>query len=301
MKNKSIQSGFGIGVIIMAAAAVIALPLRTVQFFTILEGASGFYSKTDWSVYLLYGVLAVSIAAILVLGIAKRKKLDYSLETVKRPGMGILSMTAAAGILLDAAFCATSAAELEIASGFSTADYTEGMTAGDGAILGLEAAFAVLTAIYFVVLGFAYLSGKTNGSEYRVISLAPVIWSIFRLVYRFKRTISFIRVSDLMFEMLAISFMILFFFAFAQVNARVGGKGNEWKIAAYGIPAALLALVCFVPRFIVTVSGNADLLYSYSAAEYCDLGVALFIISAVLTRVTDRLPETENTEAKSEE
>lgn len=297
MKNKSAKSGFGIGVIIMAIAAVIALPLRTVQFFTVLEGSSGFYSENNWSVYLLYGVLALSIAAVLIYGIINRKKLDYSLEVVKRPGMGIISIAAALGILLDAAFCITSAMKIEeISSGLSTANYVEGMTEGDGIILTAEAIFAVFTAIYLVVLGFSYLSGKTNGSEYRLISLAPVLWSIFRLVYRFKRTISFVRVSDLMFEMIMICFMIMFFFAFAQVNSRVSGKGNEWKIAAYGIPAALLVLVCFVPRFIVTLSGNADLLYSYSAAEYCDFGVAVFIISAVLTRVTDKIPEMKSEE-----
>ena len=297
MKNKSIASGFGIGVIIMAIAAVVALPIRTMQFFTVLEGESGFYREADWSVYLLYGVLALSIVAILVYGIFSRKRLDYSLEVSKRPGMGVVSMAAAMGVLLDAAFCITSAMKIEeISSGLSTANYVEGMTQGDGVILTAEAVFAVFTSIYLVVLGFSYLSGKTNGSEYRLISLAPVIWSIFRLVYRFKRTISFVRVSDLLFEMIMICFMIMFFFAFAQVNSRVGGKGNEWKIAAYGIPAALLALVCFVPRFIVTITGNAQLLYSYSAAEYCDFGVALFIISAVLTRVTDKLPEAKNEE-----
>ena len=297
MKNKSIASGFGIGVIIMAIAAVVALPIRTMQFFTVLEGESGFYREADWSVYLLYGVLALSIVAIPVYGIFSRKRLDYSLEVSKRPGMGVISMAAALGVLLDAAFCITSAMKIEeISSGLSTANYVEGMTQGDGVILTAEAVFAVFTSIYLVVLGFSYLSGKTNGSEYRLISLAPVIWSIFRLVYRFKRTISFVRVSDLLFEMIMICFMIMFFFAFAQVNSRVGGKGNEWKIVAYGIPAALLALVCFVPRFIVTITGNAQLLYSYSAAEYCDFGVALFIISAVLTRVTDKLPEAKNEE-----
>lgn len=297
MKNKSIASGFGIGVIIMAIAAVVALPIRTMQFFTVLEGESGFYREADWSVYLLYGVLALSIVAILIYGIFSRKRLDYSLEVSKRPGMGVISMAAAMGVLLDAAFCITSAMKIEeISSGLSTANYVEGMTQGDGIILTAEAVFAVFTSIYLVVLGFSYLSGKTNGSEYRLISLAPVIWSIFRLVYRFKRTISFVRVSDLLFEMIMICFMIMFFFAFAQVNSRVGGKGNEWKIAAYGIPAALLALTCFIPRLIVTITGNAQLLYSYSAAEYCDFGVALFIISTVLTRVTDKLPEAKNEE-----
>ena len=39
-----------------------------------------------------------------------------------------------------------------------------------------------------------------------------------------------------MLEMLMIVFMILFFMAFAQANSAVNSKGNEWKVAAYGIP-----------------------------------------------------------------
>ncbi len=297
MNLKSIQSGFGIGVLIMAVAALIALPLRTLQFFTVLEGGNGFYSEFNWSVYVLYGVLAAAIVAVIIFGFLKRKKLDYSLNVEKRPGMGILSVTAAISILMDAASCIASFFELQ--GVVDPANQPSAM--GDSIILGIEAVFALLSSVYLIALGIAYLLGKTNGSEYRLISLAPVVWYIFKLVYRFKRTISFTTVSDLMFEMLAFSFMILFFFAFAQVNARVGEKGNEWKIAAYGIPAALLALVCFIPRFIVTLTGNSHLLYSYSPAEYCDFGVALFIISAVVTRIFDKAPETETKQAEAEE
>ena len=93
-----------------------------------------------------------------------------------------------------------------------------------------------------------------------------------------------------------IVFFILFFMAFAQVNSRVDADKKEWKIASYGLPAALLALICFVPRFIVMITGNADLLHDQSPAEYCDFGIALFIISTVLTRVTVKLPETVTTE-----
>ena len=78
MEKKSTKSGFGIGVIIMAVAAVIALPLRTVQFFTVLEGSSGFYAGYDWSVYLLYGLLILAFAAVMICAFVKRKKLDYS-------------------------------------------------------------------------------------------------------------------------------------------------------------------------------------------------------------------------------
>ena len=108
------------------------------------------------------------------------------------------------------------------------------------------------------------------------------------MVYRFTRTISYQRVSDLTFELIMLAFMIMIFMAFAQVNSQISSKNCEWKLAGYGLTAALFALVCFVPRLIVTVIGKDFLLYEYSAAEFCDLGVAIFICSVAFTRLTDR-------------
>lgn len=280
------KSGFGIGIIIFVAAAIIALPVRTLQYFTVIENDTGFFVQNDWSVYVLAAVTFAAIIALLVLGFAKRKTLDYSLEVTKRPGQGILCFTAVGGFLANAGGII---AEIINSNGFTQEENTSNM------ILCAQAVFAVLSAIYFFALGTSYLSGKSNGSEYRLISLAPVIWSIFRLVFRFTRTISYIRVSDLMFEMLMLVFFIMFFMAFAQVNSRVDPKKKEWKIAAYGLSAALLALLCFVPRFIVMITGNADLLNDRSPAEYCDFGAALFIISTVLTRITSKSQESTET------
>lgn len=289
MNNKSVKSGFGIGCIIFVAAALIAIPLRTIQFFTVLEGGTGFYSETDWSVYLLFGVLAVSIIAFLVFGFTKRKTLEYSLETTKRPGLSSLSLIAACGLALDAFSCLMKYSTVE-----PSATATDSPVNASQLILMLEAVFALLSAIYFILLWLTYLNGKSNASKIRLLALAPVIWSILRIVIRFMRTISYIRVSDLLFEMIMIAFLILFFMALAQANTGISAEKVEWKLGAYGLPAALLALICFVPRLIVMISGNSHLFYSESTVEFCDLGVALFIIGTVLTRVTDRIPEANN-------
>lgn len=289
MKTKSISSGFGVGALIFAVAVVIALPLRTVQFFTVLEGGTGFFSETNWSVWLLYAVLAISIATLLIFGAVKRKKLEYSIETKKRPGMGILSVCAAVGVLLDIVSCINGISNLQAEMEFAAKEQIN-LNKTASFILSAEAIFAIFSAVFFVALGIALIRGNSNGSQYRLISLSPVLWIVFRIVYRFLRRISYIKVSDLMLEMLMMVFMILFFMVFAQMNSRINAEKNDWKLASYGLPAALLALVCFVPRFIVTISGNTELLYTYSPAEYCDFAIALFILSVVLTRIVDAKP-----------
>ncbi len=286
MKKDFIKNGFGIGAVIFALAAVIALPLRTVQFFTVLEDGTGFYSEMNFGVYLLFGILAVSILALLFIGISKRKKLSFSTGEIKSPGCGILALAAASGVLLDAVNCFG----FNLNLGISTAANAE-TSPVQFLFLSVEGVLAILTALFFVILGVSLLSGKSSQKSCRYLALMPVFWSIVRMVFRFTRTISYIRVSDLLFEMIMLVFMIAFFFAFAQTNSKINAKNIEWKVASYGLCTALLALVCFVPRFIVVLSGNAEHLYSYSSAEYCDFAIALFIIGTVFTRISNRQPE----------
>lgn len=288
MKSFSVKSGFGIGAIIFAAAAIIALPVRTVQFFTVLEGGTGFFTSYDWSVYLLYALLFGASLAFIILGISKRKKLDFSREVVKRPVSGIVSLLTAVTVFIDGLTHANTVMN-DRTPLVDYGSYGAPAVNTDKLIFGAEALFAVISAIFFLSLGLVLLTGKTNGSEHKIICLAPIIWCIIRMVYRFTRTISYQRVSDLTFELIMLAFMIMFFMAFAQVNSQISSKNCEWKLAGYGLSAALFALVCFVPRFIVTIIGKDFLLYDYSSAEFCDLGVAIFICSVVFTRLTDRV------------
>ena len=283
MKKSFFTSGYGLGAIIFAAAAVILLPLRTVQFFTVLEDGTGFFSETNFGVYLLYAVFIAAVAAMLIIGISKRKVLNFAKNEFRSSGCAILSYVAAVGAVFDALNSFNLAAGLGI-DGLSTVVFDE-ISPTQSILLGLEGIFAVLSAIFFVVIGAGLASGKSTEKSCRYLALVPVFWNIVRMVFRFTRTISYIRVSDLLFEMIMLIFLIAFFFAFAQVNSGINAKHIEWKVAAYGLCGALTALICFVPRFIVIISGNAEHLYSMSTAEYCDIATALFVIGTVLTRI----------------
>ena len=299
MKGFSLKSGFGIGAVVFAVASLISLPLRTVQYFTVIEpDGTGFYSSNNWSTYALGIILAVSAISLLFIGITKNKKLDYDREVKSRPVFGVFSLVAAAGAFYDGITSATKfmsnnnsfiEQSYEVAPVWNT----------EKLVFGGEAIFAVLSAIFFLALALSALSGKTNGSEHKLISLSPVLWCMVKMIYRFSRTISYLKVSDLAFELLMLVFTVMFFMAFAQVNSQISEKNCEWKLAGYGLPAALFALICFVPRLIVTVSGRTELIYEYSSLEICDFTTALFIISTVFTRITDKVEK--NIEKKSEE
>lgn len=290
MKNKLLNSGFGIGNLVFIAAVISALPLRIYQYVAgVLEPGTGFFVTNDWSIYVLYAVIIAALAAFIVIGLAKKKSLDFSCKATKNHLVGIFSAISAAGLITDVFTL------LPILNNSHPSLYADTTPAGvpSYGILLAQIIVSLVAALFFVILAIGHLTGKTSGAEYRILSLSPVFWNILRMVSRFMRTISYVRVSELLFEMVMLMFMIMFFMAFAQCNSKVNEKDCKWKVAAYGLPAALMALLCSVPRIIISLTGNGDLIYSQSVVEFADLGIALFIVSLVLTKVITKGEETE--------
>lgn len=289
MKNKVLNSSFGIGNIVFIAALIIALPLRVYQYLSgVIEPVTGFFATNNFSVVALYGVIALSAVAVIALGFVNRKKLAYEINTQKNPLLGTASAIAALSIILDAVFNIDIVGMLEAGAPDATTS-PEQLTTYYVVIA--QAAVSIIAALFFAVLCANSFMGKTLASEFRLLSLAPVLWSMLRMIARFMRTISFVRVSELLFEMFMLAFMIMFFMNFAQCNSKVNDKDCAWKLAAYGLPASLLALVCFVPREILLIAGKRDIIYAGSVTEFSDLAVALFVVATVLTKLTADAPE----------
>ena len=301
--EKTRNTGFLISTIAFCVVALAALPLRTYQFLTNSEAGTGFYiDSANILIYVLYGIIGAGIVISMASALLYKNELGFDRTPAKRPVQGIISLLTAVAVLFDAA--------LDLNTILNYSPETSEMTKVSLYVLCAQSLFAVLAAIFFVVFGISMLSGATNASEYKIISVSPTVWFMFRLIFRFTATISFIKVSDLLLEMFMLAFMLIFFTAFAQLNSKIESKGLDWKLVAFGLPAAVLALVCFIPRFIMVISGKSEMLYTGSPVEYCDLATALFALSIVLTRIgwvggnadaKEEAQADENAEAETEE
>ena len=92
-------------------------------------------------------------------------------------------------------------------------------------------------------------------------------------------------VSDLFLELFLIVFSLLFLFSLAQVNSKIDTYDEDssmksvfWTIFGYGIPAAVLALTVFLPRFIVIITGKSELLNPMYTAHASDLAFAVYAV-----------------------
>ena len=273
--------------IVFIASVILALPMRVFQLMVNVESGTGFWiDHKHFSIFVLYAIAAVGIILPVVLSLVYKSGLGKVEATPeKKPLGGVLSFLTAGGLLVDAISRYSSFSDLYFEYSVSGGGVTMfSYLSKSGALaMALEAFFAVVSAIFFIMLGIAWLTEK-DPSEYKLLAVMPVFWAIFRIMHRFMRKISFLNISELFFELLMIVFLMMFFMAFAQVTARVNGKGLEWKLYAYGLPAALFCLICFVPRIVVLIIGKGDLIADGSSVEIVDLTAAAFILFVLVDR-----------------
>ena len=238
-------------------------------------------------------MLGIAVITAIVIPLINRKKMITVASVKKSPVFLVLSLILAVTIIIDSAGQLMSYFDLYDAAASSGSTMAEYVKKQGGTLLLLQAVSGAIAAVYFFVSGLSVSLGNSDGSKLKLLGLTPVLWCIFRLLYKFKRTISFINVSDLLLELFEIVFLMLFFFALAQTVARIDVKTVFWKIFAYGIPAAMFALMCFLPRFILMVTGKSELLNDHYGVSYSDLGAAAYIIYNLLSRAKAQTSEPE--------
>ena len=274
-------------------ALVIAVPIRIFQYFSILDPETGFFNEINVSVYIMYFVLAVAGIFSIAVPLINRKKIQTVSVCKKSVGFLIVSLIMAVTVVIDCANTLLTYFDLySEATGFamSVKEYVQSQ---GGTLLLLQAIFGGITAIFFFINGLAVGVGNSDGSKFKLLALVPTLWTMFRLLYRFKRTISFVNVSDLLFELFMIVFMMLYFLSFAQVISKIDASTVFYKTISYGLPAVMFAGLCFIPRFILTVIGKTELLCTHYTVNYSDFGFMVFAMYNFITRIKSKAPDTE--------
>ena len=286
MQNNQAKSTVKSSFIVFLVSLLTVIPIRTIQFFTILEPITGFYSKVDWSVYVLNTLLILFGVFFILLFVLGKKEVVYSTVKKKSSAMALASFMLALTLVIAslAEFKDAVLTFTDPSSAIYMGVFENLFRTGAGAKL-LQAIAAAVSCVYFVLIGVDNLKGTDIAKSNKIIALFPVLWCIFKLMSRFMRMINFLNVSDLLYELFMCVFLMLFFMAFAQINSKVNNEGADYKLGAFGLTAAMLCLLCFVPRFIAMCAQGSAALAIDSSVEWCDLGCAVFIVTALLSRL----------------
>ena len=246
--------------IAIAALSLCALlPLRVYQVTTLIEPETGFFNKTDFTVPLFYAIGAAVILVLLALSFLNSKATRARNGIATSKALGIVGIITALSVTYNAVMSFSSYTEL------------------NSTPLMFEALFGIITAFFFSIYAISCFKKEVSLSSCKILSAAPVIWSICRIVFRFLEKISFVNVSDLLLELIMLVFMIMFFISFAQVVTDVSPEAVAWRLFGCGLPAAVVAFIVSVPRIFLMVIGHSDLIVDGYGLEPCDLALAIFI------------------------
>ena len=274
-------------------ASLCGVVLRSFQMLKFIDNETGFYTGGTLVTVVLYGILAVSFILFAVKAYLSAESEKIQVIGVKNKALGASAIFFAVTLVFDCI------------SGFTTSDASGGdfknlMLSGAMPRL-LQSFFAILSAVYFLIIGKDYLKGTSNASKHRVFATMPVGWVGFRMVFRFVRQISFVKVSDLLLELLMLALMIMFFMAFAQVISGVYSDGFRWRIPSFGMAAALFAVTISVPRLIFTIVSFENYINPQHTFTLADFAFVIFAYVLVSSVCKEQIPYTAYKEEKEEE
>jgi len=273
--------------IIFIVAFLSAIPVRIYQLKNLIEPTTGFYNENHNSILIpvLYAILVASVAFIIAFSylsgsMPKTKNLEG-----QNSGFGIICICMAVSFVYDAGMVVINLVN-GFASGSAGMSFMRFLRSADGFPYLIQAVFGFISAFYFFIYGVSYIKGKAGFEKVGMIALAPVGWAIGRIVYRFMTPISFTKVSELLFELIMLAFLMIFFITFARITTEVQNEDKMWAIFAAGLPAALFCFLCSLPRLTMYIMGRKDLVTISSALEFSDLTCGIFILVYIVMQVT---------------
>ena len=243
---------------VFAVAMLAALPTRVYQLLAIVDYNNGFYNGSDITVPVLYGAVFLFAIIFMVLSFLSKEVPSPKLPVGKNPVLGVASIIMIIGLGWDILSIERQVVP-QVQGGFSF-DMFKSLLASNleqngGIFLVLQFVFAIFAIFYFIIFAVSNLNGKASYKEYKLLALSPLCWAITMLISKLMTAVSFISVSELLFEIFMLVFAMLFFLTFARISSGVFTEDSMWGIYGYGFSAALFGGLVTVPRIVCVIVG----------------------------------------------
>lgn len=276
IKNSVHSISADVSVILMCATILVACPVRIFQMLKNMDATTGFFlDYSAISITVLYSLLAAAVLLILILSFLSARIPAALAPSGRRILLGLSSLFFSATLFYDAI-------KNYLPSQNQTATIVQNAQS-ISTLHHLHAVFAFLACCYFIVFAISYISGKSFHKKLKLLSLAPLAWTIICVLERITVIISIMRVSELFLELCALVFLMVFFLSFARVASDVNCKGSMWSVISCGCIAAMFILTYSIPRTMLILTGNTDTIVSGYPVDFTVIGCALFIIVFIVT------------------
>ncbi len=262
-----------------AASLFILLPLRVYQLLAATERLTGFFVIGDKTGYVIYGLILLFVVLFLALSFLSREVPSPRLKSGKNMPLGIAALIFAAGLLYDVSRFVVKVYPAG-ASGSVFFSALKMNIINSTPIFNIpKMLLAVITIIWLALFAVGNFGGKFDYKRYKIIALAPVFWAVIRTMSYLTDPINYFNVSEILFEIAANAFLVLFFLAEARISTGVFSVDSMWGIYGYGFSAAVFISLITVPRIVVTVLNRRNPL-SFSF-EPVDFGALVFVLTYI--------------------
>lgn len=262
-----------------AASLFILLPLRVYQLLAATERLTGFFVIGDKTGYVIYGLILLFVVLFLALSFLSREVPSPRLKSGKNMPLGIAALIFAAGLLYDVSMFVVKVYPAG-ASGSVFFSALKMNIINSTPIFNIpKMLLAVITIIWLVLFAVGNFGGKFDYKRYKIIALAPVFWAVIRTMSYLTDAINYFNVSEVLFEIAANAFLVLFFLAEARISTGVFSVDSMWGIYGYGFSAAVFISLITVPRIVVTVLNRRNPI-SFSF-EPVDFGALVFVLTYI--------------------
>ena len=273
---------------VMYGGALILIVLRCVQLTRFIESETGFFTGGMFVNVLLYGLIALFCLYFVAVSFLSSESVKIETAALKDKTAAVVSVIFGIGLIYD---CLASFVDSIVAldkagmGAFMTNTEAFKTLMSTGTLpYALQSLFALFSAVYVFVLAKSFSKGSLYAHNHKYLALFPVAWSAFKLITRFVKQISYIKVSDLFLELILIAFMILFFVTLAQVTSGVYCDETRWRITALGLSAGLISVCINVPRLVLTIFANEFVNKEYPF-NFADTAFAFFAVFVALAAV----------------
>ncbi len=266
--------------IVFATAVLVSLPTRVYQLLAIVDTANGFYKGSDITIAVLYAAAAVFIALFLGMSFVSKEVPSPKLPAGKNMVLGVASLVMSAGLVWDIIDVIRTTIPANTGNSVIFISLLKSnISENGGAFTVLRFVFAFLAICYFLVFAISHLNGKASYKEFKLLALTPLCWAMTQLIVRLMNAISFVRVSELLFEIFAVTFTMIFFLTFARISSGVFTEDSMWGIYGYGFSAAFFALLITIPRAVISAVGLENVKgYGFN---FTFLATAIFMLAYI--------------------
>lgn len=265
---------------VFAAAVLVVLPTRVYQLLALVDPVTGFYTSSDITITVLGAALAIFVLLFMLLSFISKEVPSPKLPVGKNPVLGITGAVMAAALVYDIVSVERAIFPTRQNSVSIYISILKSNLAGSAGVFSiLQMVFALFAVIYFAVFAISHLNGKASYREFKLLALSPLCWAMTKLVSRMMHAISFLSVSELLFEIFTLVFLMLFFLTFARISTGVFTQDSMWGIYGYGLSAALFTALITVPRLVVLAVGLEPV--KGNEFDFSDLACLVFILSYI--------------------